>query len=206
MIYEKMFGPTREMLVSDPRAFPEHRTAFYEFIKNLNATCFPALLSYLLQSDQLGLFLETVVLAVKNEHPQVGDLGLAILMQFLESLGKMNVGECGMIYARIFAPMTTVLLTVLTDKLHDSGKETQIKILMHLLSVVASRGLEPQLTLEQAESHVNSVLGSIGQGLVPAQRQAFVRVLIGQVGDVEAFRRLMNDLKITICYGGNLDL
>ena len=206
VIFEKMFAPTTEMLAGDPRAFPDHRIAFYEFLKNLTGNCFAPLLTYLVQSDQLGVFLETVVAAVQNEHPQVADLGLAILMQFLDSLGKMNPVDCGPIYVRIYSPLVTVVLTVLTDKLHDSGKEVQIKILMHLLTVVVARVLEPQLSLVEAESHINTVLSQLAPNLVPSQREAFVEHLVGSVRDGDKFRRLMNDLRITVCYGGPLDI
>jgi exportin-1 len=205
VMFEKLFNPTREMLIPDSRGFPEHRIAFYELLKNFVANCFNALLVYLLQSDQLGIFLETIVVGIQNEHPQVADTSLAILNQFLDSLGKLPVTECNTIYVRIFNPLVAVILSVMTDKLHDSGKEAQIRVLMHLLSVVASGKVE--LSIELAESHMNKVISEIGPRLVPAQREAFVRALMVAVrGDVDTFRQLMNDLKITICYGGSLDL
>lgn len=205
-IFEKMFATTREMLDSDPRAFPDHRIAFFEFLKNLNASCFGAMVAYLIQSDQLSPFLETVVSGVQSEHPQVADLGLSILNQFLENLVKMPPTDCGPIYVRIFLPLITVVLTVMTDKLHDSGKETQIRILMHLLGVATSRVLEPALTLAQAQSDLNTVLSQRAPGLVHSQREQFVQILFASARDAEKFRRLMNDLKITVCYGGNLDI
>ena len=206
VIFEKMFAPTREMLMNDPRAYPDHRIAFYEFLKNLCANCFTPLISFLVKSDQLGLLLETVVSAVQNEHPQVTDLGLGILMQFLESLGRMNPVDCGPIYVRILNPLTSVIMSVLTDKLHDSGKELQIKILMHLLSVVASRVFEAQLPVAAAESHINTVISQIGPNVPANQREALVKILLESVRDSERFRRLMNDLKISVCYGGSLDI
>ena len=205
-VFEKMFSSTREMLISDPRAFPDHRIAFYEFLKNLTANCFNALISYLVQSDQLGNYLEMVVGGVQNEHPQVADLGLATLSVFLESLGKMNPQDCGPIYVRIYGPLIQVILAVLTDKLHDSGKEMQIKILMHLMSVVTSRVLEPALSVAQAQTDMINVLSQIGPNLAPAQREAFVKILFETARDQEKFRRLVGDLKITICYGGSLDI
>jgi exportin-1 len=207
IMFEKLFNPTREMLLPDPRGFPEHRVAFYELLRNMTSTCFNALLVFLLQTDQLGVFLETIVIGIQNEHPQVADTGLGILNQFLDSLGKMPPNECGPIYVRIFHPLVSVVLSVMTDKLHDSGKEAQIRVLMHLLSVVASRQLDPHLTIELAESHLNKALSEIGPNLVPAEREAFVRALMVSVrGDIDTFRQLMSDLKITICYGGSLDL
>ena len=207
-VFEKMFLSTWEMIGgSDPRAFPDHRIAFYELLKNLAANCFNALLTYLVQSDQLARFLETVVAGVQNEHPQVSDLGLVTLSQFLESLGRMNPQDCGPIYVRIYGPLTSVVLSVMTDKLHDSGKETQIKILMHLLSVVVSRVLEPALTIHQAQADMSSVLSQISPSIPPAQREAFVKMLFEAARDQERFRRLMNDLKVTICSGsGSLDI
>ena len=205
-VFEKMFPSTREMLLSDPRAFPDHRMAFYDFLKNLTGNCFNALISYLVGSDQLGVFLEMVVSGVQNEHPQVSDLGLATLNIFLESLGRMNPQDCGPIYVRIYGPLIQVILAVLTDKLHDSGKEAQIKILMHLLAVVTSRVLEPVLSLGQAQADMNNVLMQIGPKIAPQQREAFVKILFENARDQEKFRRLVGDLKITIFYGGSLDI
>jgi len=196
MLFEKTFDSTRTMLAPDPRAFPEIRSAFFEMLKSLCTFCFAPLLSYLVQSDQLAAFLETIVAGIENQHPQVADLALSTLFKFLESLARMNPQDCGPIYSRIFAPLTTVILTVMTDKLHDSGKETQIKILMHLIGNC----------VESPEAHINAVLTQIGPNLIPSQREAFVRVLINSARDQEHFRRLMNDLKITLCYGGTLDI
>ena len=206
VIYEKMFPSTMEMLRSDPRAYPDHRIAFYEFLRNLTANCFNALLSYLVQSDQLAGFLETVVAGIQSEHPQVADLGLSTLNQFLDSLGRMNPQDCGPIYGRIYNPLITVILTVMTDKLHDSGKDTQIRILMHLLSVAASRALEPAVSLVQAEADLNTVLSQVGPSLVPAQREMFVKTLFAATREPDVFKRLMNDLKVTVCFGGSLDI
>ena len=206
MIFDKLFNPTRDLLAQDPRGFPDHRLGFYEMLKSVNSFCFSPLLSHLVQSDQLSAYLETIVSGVQNDHPQVADLGLSTLNQFLESLSRMNPNDFAPIYVRVFAPLITVILTVMTDKLHDSGKELQIKILLHLLTVVNARMLEPALTGSQAESHINCVLTQIGPALVPAQREAFVRLLMNSVSDSERFKRLMNDLKITVCYGGTLDI
>jgi exportin-1 len=206
VIYEKMFHSTMEMLETDPRANPDHRIAFYEFLRDLNANCFGPLVSYLVKSDKLSGFLETVVVGVENEHPQVSELGLTILLQFLDALGRMNPQDCAPIYARIFTPLLTVILTVMTDKLHDSGKDAQIKILMHLVSVGTSRALEPSVSLTQVESDMNDVLSQVGPNLIPAQREAFVRILFAAAREPDQFKRLMNDLKVTVCYGGSLDI
>lgn len=118
----------------------------------------------------------------------------------------MAPADCGPIYVRVFSPLITVILSVMTDKLHDSGKEMQIKILMNLLTVVKSNILAPALSVSQAESHILSILSQIAPNILPAQREAFVRLLINSVQAPEVFRRLMNDLKITVCFGGTLDI
>ena len=209
MIFEKMFATTREMFGADPRSYPEHRVGFYEFLKNLNAFCFVALVRFLLESDQLGVFLDTVVAGIQNDHPQVADLGLSILNQFIENLAtKAGPNECGLIFGRIFHPLVTVILGVLTDKLHDSGKDAQIRVLMHLLAVVVRGNAGQDLTVDIAESHLTTIISQIGVGILPAQRETFVRALVNSVrnGQSEIFKQLMNDLKITICYGGTLDI
>lgn len=205
LIFEKTFAPTRDMLAQDDaRGFPDHRIAFFEMLKSINAFCFAPLLTFLVQSDQLAGFLETVVSGVQNDHPQVADLALTTLNQFIESLTRMAPADCGPIYVRVFSPLITVILTVMTDKLHDSGKEMQIKILMNLLTVVKSNLVA--LSVSQAESHILSVLSQIAPNIPPAQREAFVRLLMDSVQAPELFRRLMNDLKITVCFGGTLDI
>jgi exportin-1 len=206
-VYDKMYGSTQEMIGQDPRAFPDHRIAFYDFLKNLTGNCFGSLLAFLVQSDRLGGFLETIVAGVQNEHPQIADIGLATLNQFLDSLGRMNPQDYGPIYVRIYGPLTSVVLSVMTDKLHDSGKETQIKILVHLLSVVVSRVLEPALTIVQAQADMNVVISQIGPNIPAAQREGFVKMLFESARDQERFRRLMNDLKVIVCSGScSLDI
>jgi exportin-1 len=199
VMFAKVFFPTREMLVSDPRAWPDHRSSLLTLMKDLSGTCFGALMGFLLQSDQLGVLLETLVEGIQNESPMVADLALGALSGFLENLATtptMTDETKRMIYGKIFGPLVTVIMTVLTDKLHDSGKEVQIKILMHLLRVNGGEG----------EAFVNGVISSVGPTIPLNHRDAFTRSLFDNTNNIEIFRQLMNDLKITVSYGGYLDI
>ena len=188
-IWDKTFEPTRQLLSG--RENPDHRFAFYTFLLELTRNCFEALLNHLIQFDQLIAYLETIVAGVENENPQISSISLNIVSEFLDKLQNQTI------YQQIHCPLVGIIIGVLTDKLHDAGKEAQIRILQTLLT--KGNACMPNETVQ----NLYTVLQKIGL----KQWEIFTHtVLTVGIQNPDNFKQLMNDLKIVVQFGGQLDL
>merc|ERR1740130_148936 len=118
-IFEMVFECTLDMIKGDFQSYPDHRVKFYELLKAINSNCFQALFS--LPEARLKLYVDSLIWALKHEQPQVAEMGLQILNQFLEMLLKgppqVYVGFFGQYYFTLLQD----ILSVVTDTLHKAG-------------------------------------------------------------------------------------
>merc|ERR1719498_1640377 len=85
-IFEMVFECTLDMIKGDFQSYPDHRVKFYELLKAINSNCFEAL--FYLPEARLKLYVDSLIWALKHEQPQVAEMGLQILADFLEKLLK----------------------------------------------------------------------------------------------------------------------
>eukprot|EP00929_Paragymnodinium_shiwhaense_P072147 TRINITY_DN36620_c0_g1_i1.p1 TRINITY_DN36620_c0_g1~~TRINITY_DN36620_c0_g1_i1.p1 ORF type:complete len:1124 (+),score=340.44 TRINITY_DN36620_c0_g1_i1:201-3572(+) len=173
-IFEMVFECTLDMIKGDFQSFPDHRTKFYLLLKAINKHCFKALFN--LSEAQLKLYVDSLIWALKHEQPQVADIGLQILSEFVERLlagpPQVYVSFFNVYYYKILQD----ILAALTDTLHKAGFKLQQHILLQLINA-ADCGLLQESTVG-GKQRVIEFLGELVGKSFPTLHRSQVEIFV----------------------------
>mmetsp|Transcript_52155 Transcript_52155/g.124265 ORF Transcript_52155/g.124265 Transcript_52155/m.124265 type:complete len:1113 (-) Transcript_52155:113-3451(-) len=200
-IFEKVFECTLDMIKGDFQSYMDHRTKFYELLKAVNANCFQGLL--VLPEARLKLYVDSLIWAVKHEQPQVSDMGLQILSEFIDKL----LGCAPQVYIGFFTQYYFTLLqdilSVLTDTMHKAGFKLQIQIMMQLISVTERNLLQEAVTKQRCMEFMHDLLTKSFTTLHRSQVETFVLNCFNFSSNPAAFNQLLRDFLIQLRQWGS---
>eukprot|EP00927_Polykrikos_kofoidii_P010944 TRINITY_DN14620_c0_g1_i1.p1 TRINITY_DN14620_c0_g1~~TRINITY_DN14620_c0_g1_i1.p1 ORF type:complete len:1112 (+),score=196.67 TRINITY_DN14620_c0_g1_i1:253-3588(+) len=204
-IFEMVFSCTCDMIKGDFQSFPDHRTKFYILLKAINTHCFEAL--FQLPGEQLKLYVESLIWALKHEQPQVAETGLQILDHFLERL----LAGPPQVYVPFFklyhSKLLQDILCVLTDTLHKAGYKLQQEIFLKLISAVEGGLLvsEPELSRTHVMEYLFELIGKSFPTLHRSQVEIFVLNCFNKCRQPGEFQQHLRDFLIQLRSWGSLE-
>lgn len=197
-IFEMVFECTLDMIKGDFQSFPDHRTKFYGLLKAVNKHCFKALFN--LSEAQLKLYVDSLIWALKHDQPQVADMGLQILSEFLEKLltgpPQIYVSFFNVYYFQLLQD----ILAALTDTLHKAGFKLQQHILLQLLNA-AECGLLNESTVggkQRVIEFLGDLVGKSFPTLHRSQVQIFVLDCFNKCRQPVQFQQHLRDFLIQL--------
>ena len=134
-IMEAVFEPTLEMITKNMMDYPDHRAAFFTFLRQANTHCFYGLFS--IPPEQQKLVVDSAVWAFKHTERNISETGLEILLELLQNVEQsMDVAQP--FYQQFFLPLTQDIIGIMTDRLHKSGFKQQSAVLQHMFQLLES--------------------------------------------------------------------
>jgi exportin-1 len=195
-IFEMVFECTLDMIKGDFQSYPDHRAKFYNWLKTMNKHCFQALFS--LADAQLKLYVESLIWAFKHEQPQVADVGLQILQQFVERLLSMPPHIYKPFFGLYYYKLMQDVLSVLTDTLHKAGFKLQQHILLLLIHAVESGLLTDVISKEQVMEFLFKVISQSFPTLHKSQVEIFVLNSFSKCRQQNEFQQHLRDFLIQL--------
>merc|ERR1719375_390004 len=171
-IFEMVFECTLDMIKGDFQSYPDHRVKFYELLKAINSNCFEAL--FYLPEARLKLYVDSLIWALKHEQPQIAEMGLAILSQFLEKLLRGSPQVYIGFFKQYFFTLLQDVLSVITDTLHKAGFKLQQQILNQLLLAVENGLLNDVAPKQSVMEQLFELIGKAFPNLHRSQAEIFV--------------------------------
>lgn len=195
-IFEMVLECTCDMIKGDFQSFPDHRVKFYDLLKAINTSCFQAL--FFLPENQLKLYVDSLIWAVKHEQPQVADSGLQVLSQFVERLltGPPNVYVP--FFKQYFFPLLQDVLFVLTDTVHKSGFKLQQHIMLQLINAVERGMLTDAAPKQRVMEYLFELIGKSFTTLNKSQIEIFVLNCFNKAQQPPEFQQHIRDFLIQL--------
>lgn len=128
-ILDGIFEPTLSMITQNMLDYPEHRLAFFRFLRVANEHCFEALFN--IPPHLQKLVVDSIVWAFKHTERNIAETGLEILYELLQNLGRAPQVSQGF-YQMFILSLVQDIIYIMTDRLHKSGFRLQSMILMHI--------------------------------------------------------------------------
>jgi len=200
-IFQMVFECTLDMIKGDFQSFPDHRVKFYELLKALNTSCFEGL--FHLDEARLKLYVDSLIWAVKHEQPQVSDMGLQIVDQFLEKLLKGPANVYISFFKQYFFTLLQDILSVLTDTLHKAGFKLQQQILLQLLLAVESGLLDEVAPKQRAMEYLFEMICKSFPMLHRSQAEIFVLNCFNKCRAPADFQQHIRDFLIQLRQWGS---
>lgn len=202
-VLEIVFASTLDMIKADFTSFPDHRKNFYELLRQVNKSCYPSLLK--LRPEILQMYVDSLVWAMKHDHPNIADVGLSTLGKFTETCLKFESPDvvarsfCSQYY---FALLRDVL-SVLTDTMHKAGFSGQVHLLLVLTQALPKVEQLGVSTKQAVSDYVVNLLCQSFQTVQRAQVEYFVTELFLKsqafgFSDYSEFPVLVRDFLISI--------
>lgn len=199
-IMDAVFERTLEIITKNMEDHPEHRGAFFTFLRQANAHCFYGLFS--IPAPHQKMVVESIIWAVKHTERNISETGLEILKELLENVAS-NQSVAQSFYATFLVSLIQDILAVLTDRLHKSGFRLQAEILQHLchlaprnqLQVPLQAGLDNSAFLRD---HISTILLQAFPNLGRNNVAAFVHGLFNVALDINAFKQHLRDFLIAV--------
>jgi len=195
-IFEMVFECTLDMIKGDFQSYPDHRVKFYELLRAINSNCFQAL--FTLPEARLKLYVDSLIWALKHEQPQVAEMGLQILNQFVEMLLKgppqVYVGFFGQYYFTLLQD----ILSVVTDTLHKAGFKLQQQILLQLVLAVENGLLTEVAPKQRVMEHTFGLIGKSFPMLHKSQAEIFVLNCFNKCRNPGEFQQHIRDFLIML--------
>lgn len=192
--------PTIEMIRNDFSSFPEHREKFYNFLDACVKYCFEYLFS--LNADLFNTFIQSLLWAIKHEHPSVADHGLKITHMFLYNLIVKKREYLDEFCKAFYYIILNEILKTLTDSFHKSGFQYQTIILMNLLRLLEFELVnlpDNEITKGHIVKHIQTFLSQSFENLNQKQIETFSVELFNYcVETPAAFRSFVRDLLISL--------
>lgn len=202
VIMDAVFEKTLEMITKNQVDFPEHRLAFFTFLRQANTYCFYGLFS--IPPAHQKLVVDSIVWAFKHTERNISETGLEILLELLQNIAA-NPTVAQPFYVSFLLSLIQDVFSVLTDRLHKSGFKLQASILKHLFHLTQSghvtAPLHNQPGLDNASflrDHVSNLLITAFPNLSRNQVVAFVKGLFDVTMDLVAFKQHLRDFLIAI--------
>merc|ERR1719375_2605841 len=195
-IFEMVFECTLDMIKGDFQTYPDHRVKFYELLKAINTHCFEAL--FYLPEARLKLYVDSLIWALKHQQPQVSEIGLQILSQFIEKL----LAQSPQVYVPFFQQyyFTTLqdLLSVITDTMHKAGFKLQQQILLQLVLAVENGLLNEAAPKQRVMEYLFDIIGKSFPMLHRSQAEIFVLNCFNKCRQVVEFKEHIRDFLIQL--------
>jgi len=195
-IFEMVFECTLDMIKGDFQSFPDHRVKFYQLLKAINTHCFEAL--FYLPEARLKLYVDSLIWALKHEQPQVADMGLQILSQFLEKLLQGPPQVYISFFKQYYFTLLQDTLSVVTDTLHKAGFKLQQQILLQLVLAVENGLLNEVATKQATMEHLFDLIGKSFPMLHRSQAEIFVLNCFNMCRTPAEFQSHMRDFLIQL--------
>jgi len=199
-----VFQCTLDMITPTIAEFPDHRVSFFSLIRDIIASCFPALLR--LTPRQFQLVMDSIFWAIHHMDRNISENGLTML---LDLITKMETSEVANDFFRgYFASMTSEVLAVLADSFHKAGFRAQATILAKLFHIIDSGSITVPLWKPEQGTFPNNqtfvrqyTINLVAQSfpnLAPQQVEAFVLGLFTHNNDLQSFKAHLRDLLVQI--------
>lgn len=195
-IFEMVFECTCDMIKGDFQSYPDHRVKFYDLLKAINSHCFKSL--FFLSENQLKLYVDSLIWAMKHEQPQVADMGLQILAQFLERLLSGPPQVYVAFFKQYYFQLLQDILCVLTDTFHKSGFKLQQHILLQLVNAVECGLLSEVAPKQRVMEFLFDLIGKSFPNLQRAQVEIFVLNCFNKARQQAEFHQHIRDFLIQL--------
>jgi len=203
-IFDSLFQPTLDLITKNFQDYPEHRIAFFKFLRIVNNYCFPALLN--LNAKQFQLFMDSVMWGFKHLKRDIADIGLSILWELMKNVMEKKIDVINKFYKNFFMPLLQSIMGVLTDTFHKEGFQFHAAILASLLRIASSDCLTVSIWKEGSfpdnETYVTErllfMLTRSFRNLTKTQIAAFVSGLFKLSGNLKLFKPHLMDFLIDI--------
>jgi exportin-1 len=94
-ILELIFASTIHMISEDFNSYPDHRFNFFQFLKAATSSCLEGIIFphhpmhvflavFSIPAEQFKLVINSVIWALKHDHPTIHEMGLDMLKTILE--------------------------------------------------------------------------------------------------------------------------
>lgn len=192
-----VFDCTLDMIKGDFQSYPDHRTNFYELLKAVNTHCFESL--FLLPPEHLRLYVESLIWAIKHEHPNTAETGLTILSEFVGKIMRQpNPEVCINFFQTYYSSMLRDVFGVLTDTMHKAGFLLQVQLLQQLISASAKGGLEQVVTKAQVQEFLAGLICGGFPNMTRPIVEQFVVQLFTTVDSTRDFTTLVGDFLVSL--------
>ncbi|SBT56131.1 exportin-1, putative [Plasmodium ovale wallikeri] len=192
--------PTIDMIKNDFSSYPEHREKFYNFLDACVRHCFDYL--FTLDSEIFNTFIQSLLWAIKHEHPSVADHGLRITHQFLHNIIVKKKEYLEEFCKAFYYIILNEVFKTLTDSFHKSGFHYQTIILMNMLRLLEFEVInipEVEITKPHIIKHVQTFLTQSFDNLNQKQIETFsVDLFNFCVESPPTFRTFVRDLLISL--------
>jgi len=136
VMFNAVFECTLQMITTNYQDYPEIRFEFYNFLKEVNRYCFPALKA--MGPDSFKVVVHSIIWAFKHTMRNISELGLEITLNLLEQINADSVEVSNSFYQTYFLHLLQDLFFILTDTFHKSGFKKQAMILTQMFAMVES--------------------------------------------------------------------
>ena len=196
LVFDKVFFCTLDMLRQDTHSYPDHREAFFELLLEVNRHCFNSL--FLLPPEKLSLFVESVLYAMKHQHPKIAEIGSSTLIEFLENINKQDRAVCVSFYRVYYRQLVKEIISVLTDTLHKSAFYSHTRLLGTLVQIVNRSLIDEVVSKMQVMEYLLEILSSAFSTVTKPQLEAFILNLFAKCENPPAFVQVVKDFLIAI--------
>ncbi|KEG01142.1 exportin-1, putative [Plasmodium vinckei vinckei] len=192
--------PTIDMIKNDFSSYPEHREKFYNFLDACVRHCFDYL--FTLDSEIFNTFIQSLLWAIKHEHPSVADHGLKITHQFLHNVIVKKKEYLEEFCKAFYYIILNEVFKTLTDSFHKSGFHYQTIILMNLLRLLEFEVInipDAEITKPHIIKHVQTFLTQSFENLNQKQIETFSVDMFNFCAESPpTFRSFVRDLLISL--------
>lgn len=156
-IMDAVFECTLNMINQDFSEFPEHRIAFFRFLRAINLNCFGALLS--LSAQKFKLVIDSLCWAFKHTMRDIAETGLNICLELINNIAAADQNIANAFYQSFFLSLLQDIFFVLTDSDHKSGFRMQSVILARLFGLVEMGLIHAPLysSRQSQDPHISNV-------------------------------------------------
>jgi len=191
-----VFECTLDMIKGDFQSYPDHRVKFYELLKAINSNCFEAL--FRLPEARLKLYVDSLIWALKHEQPQVAEMGLQILAQFLDMLLKGPPQVHVSFFGQYYFSLLQDILSVVTDTLHKAGFKLQQTIMLQLVLVVENGLINDVAPKQRVMEYLFDLIGKSFPMLHRSQVEIFVLNCFNKCRTPADFQQHIRDFLIQL--------
>lgn len=146
-IMDAVFECTLDMINKDFAEFPEHRVAFFQFLRSVNLHCFEALLA--LPAQKFKLVIDSLCWAFKHTMRDIAETGLSICLELINNIAAAPENIANAFYQSFYLALLQDVFFVLTDSDHKSGFRMQSVILARMFNLVETNAIRAPLYTPQ---------------------------------------------------------
>lgn len=195
-IFEMVFECTLDMIKGDFQTYPDHRVKFYELLKAINTHCFEAL--FYLPEARLKLYVDSLIWALKHQQPQVSEIGLHILSQFIEKLLAQSPQVYLPFFQQYYFTLLQDVLSVITDTMHKAGFKLQQQIMLQLVLAVENGLLNEAAPKQRVMEYLFDIIGKSFPMLHRSQAEIFVLNCFNKCRNQAEFQQHIRDFLIQL--------